>query len=117
MYMKQKHFDIGEVFDRVGKMFKDPDKTTAEYINGVTGKLHLPGLTFKLKPKEEGWYEIYPHPANPVVGYGQDEKNIVSVYIPGLFIGVGYEISGWIVTEIKEEKNIIYLKLKKDEER
>ena len=106
MYMKQKHFDIGEVFDRVGKMFKDPDKTTAEYINGVTGKLHLPGLTFKLKPKEEGWYEIYPHPANPVVGYGQDEKNIVSVYIPGLFIG-----------EIKEEKNIIYLKLKKDEER
>lgn len=112
--MKQ-DFNIEEVFNRVSRMFKDPEKTTAEYINEVTGKLHLPGLTFKLLPRDDDWYEVYPHPASPTVGYGIDGKDIVSVYIPGLFIGIGYELSGRVVTGIKEENNIIYLKLEKDE--
>ena len=117
MYMKEeKNFDIEEVFDRVNKMFSDPDKTTAEYINKVTGKLHLPGLTFKLLPKDNGWYEIYPHAANPIIGYGLDGKTIVNVSFRGLFIGIGYELSGWTVIEINFKENIIYLKLLKDGE-
>lgn len=113
--MKQ-DFNIEEVFDRVSRMFKDPEKTTAEYINKVTGKLHLPGLTFKLLPKEDnGWYEIYPHPANPIIGYGLDKETIVSVSFRGLFIGIGYELSGWMVSEIDFKENIIYLKLQKNE--
>lgn len=114
--MKEPEFDIEEVFYRVNEMFKDPDKTTAEYINRVTGKLHLPELTFKLLPKNDGWYEIYPHPANPTIGYGLDEKAIVSVSFRGLFIGIGYELSGWMVTEIDFKEDIIYLKLQKDGE-
>lgn len=116
MCMKKQEFDIGEVFDRVNEMFKDPDKTTAEYINRVTGKLHLPGLTFKLLPKSDGWHEIHPHPANPIVGYGLSGKTIVSVSFSGLFIGIGYELSGWMVTEIDFKEDIIYLKLQKDGE-
>ena len=115
MCMKKPEFDIGEVFDRVNEMFKDPDKTTAEYINRVTGKLHLPGLTFKLLPHHEDWYEVYPHPAKPVIGYGLDKETIVSVSFCGLFIGIGYELSGWTVTEIDFKENVIYLKLQKDE--
>ena len=114
--MENKNFDVGEVFDRVNKMFKDPDKTTAEYINRVTGKLHLPGLTFKLLPHYDKWFEVHPHPASPVIGYGLDEKTIVSVSFNGLFIGIGYELSGWMVTEIDFKEDIIYLKLQKDGE-
>lgn len=113
--MKKQDFNIEEVFDRVNKMFNDPDKTTAEYINEVTGKLHLPGLIFKLLPKDNEWYEIYPHPANPIIGYGLDKKTIVSVSFRGLFIGIGYELSGWMVSEIDFKENIIYLKLQKNE--
>lgn len=114
--MEKQNFDIEEVFDRVDKMFKDPDKTTAEYINRVTGKLHLPGLTFKLQPHHNDWFEVYPHPASPTIGYGLDGKTIVSVSFNGLFIGIGYELSGRIVTEIDFQERVIYLKLQKDEE-
>ena len=113
--MKNENFDINEVFDRVNKMFKNPEKTTAETISRLTGKIHLPGLVFKLIPKEGDWYEIYPHPANPTVGYGNDKETIVSIYIPGLFIGLGDEYLQKIITEIKEENNIIYLKLEENE--
>lgn len=115
MCMKEPEFDIDEVFYRVNEMFKDPDKTTAEYISRVTGKLHLPGLTFKLLPKNDGWYEVYPHPANPIIGYGLDKETIVSVSFRGLFIGIGYELSGWMVTGIDFKEDIIYLKLQKNE--
>ena len=115
MYMKKQDFNIEEVFDRVNKMFNDPNKTTAEYINKVTGKLHLPGLTFKLLPKDNEWYEIYPHPANPIIGYGLDKETIVSVSFRGLFIGIGYELSGWMVIGIDFKENIVYLKLQKNE--
>lgn len=113
--MKNKNFDINEVFDRVDKMFKNPEKTTAETISKLTGKIHLPGLVFKLIPKEGDWYEIYPHPANPTIGYGDDGKTIVSIYIPGLFIGLGDEFLEKTITGIKEEDSIIYLKLEKNE--
>lgn len=113
--MKNENFDINEVFDRVNRMFKNPEKTTAETISRLTGKIHLPGLVFKLIPQEENWFEIYPHPANPIIEHGKDKKTIVSIYIPGLFIGLGDEYLQKIITEIKEENNIIYLKLEENE--